>query len=217
MNELQQHISTATILHVQQVWEGFEIVFGFETRNKYKILDKNLKPVAFAAEQSTGILGSIFRQFLGHWRTFQVVLYNENREKEYLLDFPFRWFFKTLFLTDIRGHKVGHLQQKFAIFRKKFDVYDQHGQLIAKINSSFFKFWTFEFFDGHRSLGKIQKKWSGVLGELFTDKDNFVISYNDPDLNQDVKVLMLATCLMVDIIYFENNQGSKKPVLDFGT
>lgn len=217
MNELQQHISTSKILHVQQVWEGFEIVFGFETRNKYKILDENLKPLAFAAEQSTGLLGTIIRQFLGHWRSFKVVIYNENREEEYLLDFPFRWFFKTLFLSDIRGNRIGYLQQRFAIFRKKFDVYDQRGHLIAKINSSFFKFWTFEFFDGNRSLGKIQKKWSGVLGEFFTDKDNFIISYKDPNLNHEVKVLMVATCLMVDIIYFENNQGSNKSVLNFGS
>ncbi|MCM2348598.1 MAG: phospholipid scramblase family protein [Bacteriovoracaceae bacterium] len=213
MNDFQQHISSAQILHVQQMWEGFEIVLGFESRNKYKILDENLNPVAFAAEQSTGLMGTILRQVVGHWRSFNVIIFNEKREKTYLLEFPFRWFFKTLYLKDLEGREIGHLQEKFAIFRKKFDVHDKNGRIVAKINSSFFKFWTFEFFDGHKSLGKIQKKWSGVLGEIFTDKDNFVITYNDPALNHDVKALMLATCLMVDIIYFENNQG-RKSLLD---
>jgi hypothetical protein len=77
---------------------------------------------------------------------------------------------------------------------------------VARINSSFFHFWTFEFFDRARSLGKIQKKWSGALTELFSHKDNFVISFR-PGLWPDLQVLLLAACLMVDIVYFENNKA----------
>lgn len=207
MNDLEIHLNEARTLHVQQVYEGFEIL-GFETRNKYKILDENLNPVAFAAEDSTGLGGTILRQIFGHWRSFKVSVFNERKEKVLNLHFPFRFFFKTLFVTDTHGKEIGELHQRFAIFRKKFDVYGPRGQLIARINSSFFRFWTFEFFNHGQSLGKIQKKWSGGLTELFTDKDNFVISFNDPALTADTKALMLATCLMVDIIYFENNKAS---------
>ncbi len=142
-----------------------------------------------------------------------MIIFNEQKEPVYKLEFPFRWFFKTLFVKDSEGRKLGRLQQRFAIFRKKFDVFDGRGVLIAQINSSFFKFWTFEFFKGQRTLGKIQKKWAGALSEMFTDKDNFVVSYEDPDLSAETRAIMLATCVMVDIIYFENNQG-KFNVLD---
>ena len=203
MNIFEKHLSECRLLHVQQVWEGFEIVLGFETRNKYKILDENKKPVAYAAEQSKGLSGFLFRQFLGHWRTFKVTIFDENKKKIYDLNFPFRWFFKTLIVTDHEGNHLGHLQERFAIFRKKFDVYDRNNKVVARINSSFFRFWTFEFKRSTRSIGKIQKKWSGTISELFTDRDNFVMTYTDKTLPVETKALMLATCIMVDIVYFE--------------
>jgi len=203
MNIFEKHLSECRLLHVQQVWEGFEVVLGFETRNKYKILDENKRPVAFAAEESKGLSGFLFRQFLGHWRTFKVSIYDENQQKIYALNFPFRWFFKTLIVTDVKGKRLGHLQERFAIFRKKFDVYDSNNKVVARINSSFFRFWTFEFKRSTRSIGKIQKKWSGAISELFTDRDNFVMTYTDKTLPTETKALMLATCIMVDIIYFE--------------
>lgn len=203
-----QHLASSKRLHVEQVMEGFEVFLGWETRNKYRILDENKKPLAYAAEQSKGILSSLLRQVFGHWRAFTVTIFDENRQPVYLLDFPFRWFFKTLIIRDQSQRPVGHLQQRFAIFRKKFDVYNAQGVQIAHINSSFFRFWTFEFHQGSRKLGSIQKKWAGVLSEFFTDKDNFLITFDDPSLSADDKALMLSTCLMVDIIYFEQNQKS---------
>lgn len=200
-------MNNSKLLHVQQVLEGFEVFLGWETRNKYRILDENMQPLYFAAEQNKGLGAAIMRQFLGHWRTFEMVIFDSNKEKVFHLSFPFRWFFKTLYVSDASGKRLGHLQEKFAIFRKKFDVFDQHGQMLAQINSSFFKFWTFEFYLGNQKLGKVQKKWSGVLSEIFTDKDNFVVSFTSPNLTPELRALMLSTCLMVDIIYFENNQG----------
>lgn len=215
MSEFIQRLVEADMLQVKQVMEGLELI-GLETRNKYKIHAGNLD-VAFAAEQSTGFGGTILRQILGHWRSFSVTIFDEKRAPIFKLDFPFRWFFKTLFVTDTQGRKVGHLQQRFAIFRKKFDVFDANGMLVAKINSSFFRFWTFEFEDKGRVIGKIQKQWAGILSEAFTDKDNFVISFKNPNLTTDMKVLMLSTCLLVDIIYFENNKASVFDLADLGS
>ncbi len=202
---MNNHLQNAKYLHVQQVLEGFEVVLGWETRNKYRILDENKQPVAYAAEQEKSFLSSLMRQFFGHWRSFKVTIFNQQRQPEYYLNFPFRWFFKTLYVSDASGKPIGKLQQRFALFRKKFDVYDQHEQLIAKINSSFFKFWTFEFYQNNRKIGSIQKKWSGALFELFTDKDNFVVTFDDLNMSVETKALIMSTCLMVDIIYFENN------------
>ncbi|MFP5385987.1 MAG: phospholipid scramblase-related protein [Bacteriovoracia bacterium] len=215
MKDFEMALKEKKLLHVQQVFEGFELL-GFETRNKYQILDENKEPFLYAAEQSKGIGVALLRQFLGHWRPFTVQIFDKNKGPLYKLDFPFRWFFKTLYVSDVSGRRIGHLQQRFALFRKKFDVHDVYGQVVAKINSSFFRFWTFEFYHQERKLGTIQKKWSGALGEFFTDKDNFVVSFADQDLSADTKALMLSTCIMVDIIYFENNKGSNSVDFNFG-
>jgi uncharacterized protein YxjI len=195
-------------LHVQQVLEGFEVALGFETRNKYRILDENMKPLAYAAEDNNGWFGHLGRVMLKHWRTFTINIYSHERELMYKAKFPFRWFFKTLILEERHGKTIGRLEQRFGIIYKKFDVFDPYGVLLAEIRSPIFKAWTFEFKDRGRKLGTVQKKWSGALTEIFTDKDNFVVSYAQPDLTFETKAMMLATCLMVDIVYFENNQGS---------
>lgn len=209
---MKEILKDAHVLHVQQVYENWELI-GFETRNKYRILDENENQVAFAAEQATGFAGAVLRHIFGHWRSFKVIVYDQNKVPIYTLHFPFRWFFKTLYVSDANGRRIGHLQERFAIFRKKFDVHDVRNSIIAKINSSFFRFWTFEFFHHGRSLGVIQKKWSGALTEIFTDKDNFVVKFEN-DQNEDMKVLMLGTCIMVDIIYFENNKTSVTDLMD---
>lgn len=212
MPDFLEKLSQSQILHVRQIHEPWELI-GFETRNKYSVLDEEGRDLAFCAEQSTGWGGRVLRQVFGHWRSFKVLIFDDQKVPLFQLDFPFRWFFKTLFIKSHEGRIVGKLQQRFSFFRKKFDILDPYGRLIASINSPFFKIWTFEFFDRGKSLGKIEKKWSGSLSEIFTDKDNFVIVFN-PRITSEMKILMLATCIMVDIIYFENNKVKVSDLLD---
>lgn len=205
---MQKLLSHEKLLHVQQVHEGFEIVLGWESRNKYRILNESMQPVAYAAEISTGIRGAIMRQFFGHWRRFDVTIFNQDRKAEFFLNFPFRFFFKTLFVKDSKGTDVGKLEQRFAIFRKKFDIFDRYHQKIGRINSSFFRFWTFDIYSPTgMKIASIKKRWSGVFSEVFTDKDNFVVEYYSSELREEARAMILSTCIMVDIIYFENNQG----------
>ena len=49
----------------------------------------------------------------------------------------------------------------------------------------------------------IQKKWSGLLKEAFTDADNFWIDYaaiEDPQL----RAVLFAAMVLIDIVHFEN-------------
>jgi hypothetical protein len=207
--ELFSHqISNIQRLHVQQTFEGLEILTGIETRNKYQILDQNMGQFAFAAERSSGLLDGLLRMVFKHWRTFDIDVFNANRERVLMLHFPFRWYFKTLQVKSVEGELIGLLEKRWSVFSKKFDVLDKHGQIVAKISSPFFKIWSFEFRFGPHKLGTLQKKWSGVLSEVFTDRDNFVVTYADPHLKAETKILMLSMSLLVDIVYFENNNRS---------
>jgi len=206
--EFDLALGQAKSIHVQQVLEGFEIVLGFETRNKYRILDERLNLLAYAAEDRKGIAQFLLRQFLGHWRTFDIVIYDSSRQEILRAHFPFRWFLKTLILKDAQGKTLGHMDQRFAFFNKKFDMYNSQGRIESRIRSAWFKLWSFEFKFASRKQGMIQKKWGGILSEMFTDKDNYVMSF-EPSVDLETKKLMMAMCLMVDIVYFEDNQKSK--------
>lgn len=200
--EFKTSITEARLLHVQQVFEAIELFVDWETRNKFRILDQNKKQIGFAAEQSKGFFGAIARQFLGHWRSFDVAIFDENRQKLFHLRFPFRWFFRECLIEDHQGKEIGRIEQRFAIFRKKFDLFTGRHRF-ATVNSGLFRFWTFDVESHHQKIGSVKKRMSGVLTEIFTDRDNFIVEYDSGETSYEEKVVMLSLSFMVDLIYFE--------------
>lgn len=182
----------------------FAELFGFETRNKYEIFDENNKRIGFCAEQQKGFLGLLFRQFLGHWRSFETHFFNENREEVFNTSHPFRFFFQEFVVRDNQQQLLGTVKQRFAIVRKKFDVHDATGTVIFQMRSGFFQFWTFPFLSSTgQERAIIRKKWSGLLKEVFMDADNFVVEFSDASLKQNERILILASGVFTDLQYFE--------------
>ncbi len=200
MNEL--NLSSHQELYVQQVRELAEL-FGFETRNKYQVLDQNKQPLVFAAEQQKGLFGFLFRQFLGHWRKFDIHFMTPDRRVLFVAHHPFRFFFQRVEVRDSQGRFMGAIQMRFAIFTKRFDVHNERGQTIMEVASPLLKFWTFSFRRQNREVALVQKKWSGLFSEVFTDKDMFKIEYKDQSLSAPDRLLVLAASIFVDLLYFE--------------
>ncbi len=194
-------------IKLQQIRELAEWI-GFETRNKYQLTDKDGEPIGFAAEQQKGILGFLLRQFLGHWRRFDIHLYNARREHALTLTHPFRWFFQRLVVYDESGKMLGALQQRFAIFTKSFDVEDARGKVRYQVRSPIWRIWTFTFTKHGRDVAEVQKRWSGLFSEVFTDRDNFVLSLHGDNLDSEDRLLILAAALFVDLQYFERKASN---------
>ena len=56
--------------------------------------------------------------------------------------------------------------------------------------------------DGDVQVGEIRKAWSGIVKEIYTDADNFGVSF-PLDLDVHLKAtLMAAVFLMVSVVYF---------------
>jgi uncharacterized protein YxjI len=197
-----RELTTLPALYVRQRRELAELI-GFETRNKYAIQDERGRDLGYAAEQQKGFLGFLLRQFLGHWRTFEITVFDAARQPVLRAIHPFRWFFQRLEVWRADGSYVGALQQRFGIFTKKFDVEDTSGRVVLTVRSPFFSFWTFPFTRDGRVVAAVEKKWTGLLAEAFTDKDTFRVRYDDPALDETDRVLVLASALFVDLIYFE--------------
>ncbi len=175
---------------------------GFETRNKYEILDAQRRPIGFAAEQQKGILGFFLRQWLGHWRVFTLMIFDSQRQPYLRAEHPWRFWFQRLEVHDATGKFLGAIQQRFSIFTKKFDVEDASGQTILEVASPIWRIWTFPFVRHGETQATVSKKWSGVLSEMFTDKDNFLVEFT-PRLKETERQLVLAAGLFIDLQYFE--------------
>ena len=61
--------------------------------------------------------------------------------------------------------------------------------------------------DGEQQIGKITKQWSGALTEIFTDADNFGITF-PMDLDVKVKATLLGAVFLIDFMYFEQQQNN---------
>lgn len=187
---------------VKQVHELGEWI-GFETRNKYQISNEQNHPIGFAAEQQKGFLGFIFRQTLGHWRTFDVTFFDNKHQIFLQAHHPFRWFFERIEVKDAEGKYLGAIQKRFSILTKKFDVENERGMTILEVSSPVWKLWTFPFMHKNKKMAEVKKKWSGLLSEALTDKDNFALDFLDETMNEETKKLILASAVFIDLMYFE--------------
>lgn len=198
------------VIYVRQRRELAEL-FGFETRNKYSIETEQGQVVGFAAEQSTGLLGAVFRLVFGHWRKFEIHVFDADRKPILKLAHPFRFLFQRLEITTSDGEKLGAIQQRFSFFTKSFDLENASGEVFSVVRSGFLSFWTFIFrttdAQGGEEIARVEKKWSGGLKEIFTDADNFKVSLRE-GLSSDVSMCVLAAALFIDLQYFERKSGS---------
>lgn len=198
----QDAVVAAKALVVEQRHELAELV-GFETRNKYQILGEDGTPVGYCAEQDKGFIGFLARQFLGHWRVYDLFFFDMERRAVLLAHHPFRFFFQRLEIATTDGRRLGALQLRFSLLSKKFDVEGPDGRVVMTVSSPLWKLWTFPFEKEGRPVAVVLKKWAGLLSEAFTDKDRFRVEFSEMDLSLEERLLVLAAALFVDLQYFE--------------
>ena len=190
-------------LVIRQKKELVELL-GFETRNKYSIEKEDGTILGFAAEQQKGIIGWILRQILGHWRPFTILIFDQQKKVIYRAEHPFRFFFQRLIINDADDKPIGYLQQKFAIIYKKLHFYHPNGELLLEMSAPRWKIWTFPIKKNNQQVALILKKWSGILKEVFTDTDNFLVEFQSDQLTKAEKELIFVSGIFIDMIYFEH-------------
>ena len=177
-------------------------LLGVESRNKYEVQTKDAKSIGFVAEQGKGAMDFVMRNFLGHWRTFELYIFNSDRKQVAKVTNPFRFYFRELNLTNEAGEQIGQIKKKFALVNKKFSLSLPGGEKYS-VSSPFWRIWTFPVKRDGKKVAEIRKVWSGAVKEIFTDSDNFEIEFIDPSLSLQAKNLLLAAGVYVDLIYFE--------------
>jgi uncharacterized protein YxjI len=189
-----------TSLIVSQKKEWGEIVTGFETKNKYVVSDIDGQQLYFAAEQKGSLLA---RLFLKANRPFYLAILDNNGQTQISVKRPFRFFFHEATVSDSQGEVLGVIKKNFSIISKKYTLFDQRGKELYTLKGPLLKPWTFNIRKQSNDVGKITKKWSGLLKETFSDADNFGIEF-PPNINNETKAFLLGTVFLIDFVHFEN-------------
>ena len=77
-----------------------------------------------------------------------------------------------------------------------------------EIFSPMFRIWTFKLMFEGEEVGRISKKWGGVLKEMLTDADSFGMEC-DEHVPVEIRRLLLVAIFLIDFTCFENNNKSK--------
>ena len=192
-------------LSVRQRKRWLEILTSFDARNIYVVYDEMGNPVFNVEEQGSGFGAFMKRVFLQAWRPFTSHVEDLAQNRPMLvLRRPFRFIFHRLEVRDSEGNLIGAIQKKWTWVRRKYIVEGPDGQEIATLFGPFWKPWTFQVrLPGTETqVALVQKKWSGLLKEMFTEADNFWVSYEnvqDPQL----RALLFAATVLIDIVHFE--------------
>ena len=177
------------------------------SRNSYEILDEG-GAVIGTAEQATGGLAQLIGMVAGAPPTKI-----EFREKpDDSLVFTVRragMLFKKVQVLDAQGKIIGLYKSKKFSLSGGFHVYDGAGKHVAEIRGKMFKSnYTFFQPDGKTEMGKVAKKWAGMMKEMFTSADTYAVQI-DPAFADEptVKMLILGAAVAIDSLMSTGGGG----------
>jgi uncharacterized protein YxjI len=187
-------------LVVVQRKEWGEILTGFETRNKYIVLDTSGGELYLAAEEGGSTL---LRMFLKGLRPFTMAVLHQDGRPVLRVQRPFRFYFHRADVFDAGGRLLGTLQRRLSFARRIYSVLDSSGREVFELFGPLLHPWTFEIRKDGREVGKISKKWSGLTLEAFTDADKFGVTF-PAEWDTSVKAVFLGAVFLIDFVHFEN-------------
>ncbi len=196
MEELR---SLSTVL-VSQKKEMGEILTGFETRNSYEVMNESGESLLDVHEVGGNAL---VRMFLKASRPFNLEVTSASGALLLNIKRPFRFYFHEIEIVGENGELLGFVKREFSLLRKVYSVMNGNRDEIYKLFGPIFHPWTFEIQENGREVGKITKKWSGLLKESFTDADNFGVIFPD-NLPLENKSILLGAVFLIDFVHFEN-------------
>lgn len=116
-------------------------------------------------------------------------------------------------VTTPSGGIIGLIYEEWSILPPSFSVRDSHENVLLRIEGpictcnfcSDVEFRVISPFND-QVVGKISKQWTGLAREVFTDADNFGISF-PLDLDVNVKATLIGAALLIDFMYFEDSSN----------
>ncbi|TPP58644.1 Phospholipid scramblase [Fasciola gigantica] len=111
------------------------------------------------------------------------------------------------------GHVIGYVKQVMAGCDIRYHILDKNRSTVLQIRGPSYchcpcfgedVHFRVTSADGAAEIGRITKQWSNILQEVFTDADNFGVSF-PMDLDVHVKATLIGAVFLIDFMFFENN------------
>jgi len=204
-----EYLTQLDYLFVKQHVELLEVVTGLEGSNRYDLMNK-FGQLVYKARESTNCCVRNCCPCCG----FEMRITDMNGVEVIHFTRPCYCCKPTMEVSCPPGNRIGSVAQQCFTCIPKFHIKNEAGitELVVKgpfFTSSCFGDVRFRIWAGSVEVGMISKKWGGLLKEAFTDADMFGIAF-PVDLDAKHKAVLIAACMLIDLEYFEDRQGSQK-------
>jgi uncharacterized protein YxjI len=150
-----------------------------EMTNEYEITDESGGVLGVIRQEGQSKARKLLRlvtsvdQFLTH----KLAVYDTQGVKVLELVRPAKVFKSTLEVVDGKGARVGKIVQENVVGKKRFRLEGPTEELLGSIDAENWRSWDFAIHDqAGTEVGRITKKWAGILREGFTTADRYLLS-----------------------------------------
>jgi uncharacterized protein YxjI len=171
-----------------------------ELTNEYKILDPEGAEIGAIREEGQSKAKKVLRLVsnLDQFMTHKLAVYDRDGTKVVELVRPRKIMKSSLQVSDGAGREVGRIVQQNVVGKKRFALEGAGGEALGMINAENWRAWDFAINDAQgNEVGRITKKWAGILREGFTTADNYILNVSG-QVSPELRLLMLASAAGVD-------------------
>ncbi|XP_060785124.1 phospholipid scramblase 1-like [Neoarius graeffei] len=209
-----EYLTQVDQLLIHQQVELLEVILGWESNNKYLVKNTLGQQVFFVAEDND----CCNRNFCGSLRSFVLHILDNMGQEVMTLTRPLRCdgcccpcCLQELEVQSPPGIPIGYVIQTWHPYLPKFTIQNEQKQDVLKIVGpccscrccSDVNFEVISL-DEKESVGQIRKQWTGFVKELFTNADNFGVTF-PMDLDVKMKAVLLGACFLIDFMFYEHS------------
>jgi uncharacterized protein YxjI len=109
-------------------------------------------------------------------------------------------------VTDGSDREIGSIVQQNVIGKINFSL-EAGGHTVGSINAENWRAWDFSIKDrSGREVARVKKKWEGIVKNVFTTADNYVVNIPNP-LEDPLRSLVVAAALSIDTALKQDSRG----------
>ena len=172
-----------------------------ELTDEYRIRDEDGNDIGYIREEGQSVLKKAARLVsdLDQFFTHRLAMYDSDGTKVVELLRPRKIMKSRVEIFDGQGRPVSTIVQKNILGKKRFSLEGAGGETLGAINAENWRAWDFVIEDATGAeVGRITKKFAGLLREGFTTADNYLLEISGT-VSADLRLTMLASAAGVDL------------------
>ncbi|MBO4673578.1 MAG: LURP-one-related family protein [Bacteroidaceae bacterium] len=180
-----------------------ENIQAFKLSNAYKVYDAQGQEIG-AIQEHKSFARIMLGMFLADsMMPFELNILNADGKRVAQLKRGMTLLRSKVRIYNETGAPIGTFKHLFSLMKPKFILKDNVGKELATIKGDW-KAWNFEITDANGQLiGKVDKKWNGVVKEFFTTADQYVVNIEPRVTDENQRIAIASVAAAIDMVLKE--------------